>query len=151
MSIVEFIGFLISFIAVIFLFFKNRYEQKAVEYTESEEEKEENLSLQRILTSLQEERETLEIKPQKPPSAPPKVEKKPARLKNYQMTSQIEQRKIKSRLENRQLKPTVKKPEEAELVVIRPPSRGRLLVNQLPRLANLVVYEAILGKPKGWN
>lgn len=147
---VEFIGFLISLIALIFLFFKNRGE-----------------TLKKLEKEIKENNENS-------PPEPPKrqlyksSEIKPMQIKHnslsqledYRLKSSIESRQLKSDIEMRRLKTSVEsrhlktsirgmdhRHEELEK---RKPSRASKMLTKLPEVSDIIIYDTILNKPKGW-
>lgn len=132
MSIVELIGFGISILALIFLYFKNQQaistRQEHLETLEEEEEPAEEDPLQALMFAMQKEKkEKPVVKPRpsptklQPPLPPPLQQQKPVQpplqpihkskhmvvkssLEDYRLASVVEKRKVKSALEERHLK-----------------------------------------------
>lgn len=142
----EYIGFLISLLALIYLFFKQ---------TRKESGEEENLN--------DESEETLfEYIPEKPPyikkvlPPPPSPKKRkivqhePIPLENYKIESSIEKRRLKSNLESRQLQSKLRPEEFLAFHEERhsAPSKLSRLLDQLPDKKNLIVYQEMMGKPR---
>lgn len=115
MSFVEIIGFIISFLALIYLFFKQqsiaRYRQEHPEAFKEEEIAEED-PLTELMKAIEKETKAREAARHLPPP-PPKVIQKPkplkppplaASLNDYHLESQIERRRVESQVEKRKLK-----------------------------------------------
>jgi hypothetical protein len=141
----EYIGFIISLLALIYLFFK---QTQTVSREEVDEEGEEDL-----LSYFQER----PMKAKKTPLPPPPSRKKykPVRnetitLEKYHIESPIEKRRLKSELQTRQLQSKLR-PEEFlafhEEHSTAPSKLSRLL-EQLPDKKNLIIYQEIVGKPR---
>ena len=169
----EFIGFIISVFALIYLFFK---QQSIVKYRQNHQEKindefDEDESLDEILSIFgKETRGKKEVKTPPPPVPPYRpsshqVNKQPKKvaassLENYRLSSQIEKRKIKSPLEGRQIKPSYAQSYEevaSEVKVpylslgeerIAGPSRVEIAVRRLANRRDLIIFQEIIDKPK---
>jgi hypothetical protein len=115
MSFVEIIGFIISFLALIYLFFKQqsiaRYRQEHPEAFKEEEIVEED-PLTELMKAIEKETKAREAARHLPPPLPKAVQKpKPlkaaplaASLEDYHLESQIEKRRLESQVEKRKLK-----------------------------------------------
>jgi hypothetical protein len=170
---VEIIGYIISVLALIYLFFKQqavvRYRQEHPELFKDEELTEEDDSLREFLKAIEKEshpKESVVRAPPPPPprKAPPPPKKTPltSSLKEYHLKSQIETRRIKSPIENRRVKtPLVQRYEEmphatvahpldhlAEEVEETEPSRAKIVFLRLSDRRDMVIYHEILDKPK---
>lgn len=172
MSFVEIIGFIISLLALIYLFFKQqsiaRYRQEHPDALREEETTEED-PLTELMKAIEKETAARKAAQHLPPS-PPKVVRKATQpklapitssLEDYHLASQIEKRKLKSSLENRSLKsPLGQRLEEKSLHVIPPPhhpgieeafvgpSRGEKALRRLSTRRDLIIYQEIIDKPK---
>lgn len=142
MSFVDFIGFIISFFAIIFLFFRNRYERRHPgenldELEQAEKELRPNQPLKDFLKALEVEKEKRWFSAEPPP-------KKPQRVQAVRKQRQsLETRKIISPLAKRH-----HKDDEEERRMIESPIAT--IYKQLKKPVNMVVYSEILNKPKGW-
>jgi outer membrane biosynthesis protein TonB len=170
---VEFIGFIISLLALLYLFIKqnSRTERQAHPpgYPPEEEGKEEDPFKQylRAIEKEAEAREATQHLPPPLPSLPPKVAKKPKKppphsLEERRLQSQIEQRHMKSSLEERHLKSRFNHHEElpgrtlalpanhlhAEEERMVGPSRVQLALRRLSSRRDLIIYQEIVAKPK---
>ncbi len=151
MSFVDFIGFIISFFAIIFLFFRNRYERKHPEENldeleQAEQELTPNQPLKDFLKALEVEKEKREFSPassSKRPQREQAVRKQRNSLGVRKIISPLESRKLISPLAKRH-----HKDDEEERRVIDPPIVT--IYKQLNKPVNMVVYSEILNKPKGW-
>ncbi len=133
---VELIGFGISLLALVFLYFKNRQalsqRQRHIETIEEDEEAIEEDPLQALMLAMQKEKEKRERKhqvkprplstrPKQPPPPPrqtlvqtpktvraaPEPKELRSPLEDYRLQSTLEKRKVKSALEERRLKSTL--------------------------------------------
>lgn len=172
MSGIEIIGFIISILSLLFLFFKNRHDtryreehpqefQKRELMEENDEEEEHVRELMQHLTGQRKERRKPASLP--PPPAPRKTERPKiatfSEFDDYHLVSPIETRKIHSPIENRKLKSKLATREitskltplthhhhdEKELVG---PSKARKAISRLSRLPDIVIYTEILSPPK---
>ncbi len=177
MSGIEFIGFLISLIALLFLFYKKKqdeaYQKAHPEEFEDTELNEED-PMQAFLKSLEREAKQQQTPQKKPEAQPPAVPNRqpvlhplipkstpllvkpkkttPVSLESYQLRSEIETRRMKSQIENRRLKSRLieKEQEEQEEKERRIEiSRAAQFVRRLPRLREMIIYQEIIDKPKG--
>ena len=82
-------------------------------------------------------------------------------LEGHRLQSNIESRKLTSAIESRQLASTIsqrriasqlknKIEEQKDLKRRNEPSRGSIALKNLPHLRDMIIYDAILNKPKGW-
>lgn len=158
MSFVELIGFVISLIALIFLFFKNKpaSDRNQIHPGGIEEENEENDPLREFLKSLEEEMGN-EDQHRQPPPAPPKI-------KQVQIQNMPKPKPTNYKRED----PSRKKPmdvrrKEKDLILFnekmndidhlqpkaKQPSRLNQLVHHLPNKRQMIIYQQLLNKPKG--
>lgn len=176
MSPVELIGFVISIIALIFLFFRGRaierYRQEHPEAFGNDSLSDED-PLKELLKSIDEDED--EDEESEVPIVVPKITKpKPiaAKINPYRneplssiegrhLITNIEKRKLKSEVEMRHLKSDLDdrrlatrlsnenlfRMEMADRKVGEP--RISKTIERLPHLRDMVIYQAILGKPKG--
>lgn len=176
MSLVEFIGFVISMVAMAFLFIKKVYDERQrrlnpEKYAETERKKEQ--ALQEFLKSLELERNEEEEEDEeeeepvliKPPPAPQmaKQHKVPFRstLDHYKPVTLIEQRKIQTNIEKRRpfeagdhlisdtfkIQSVTDPSYEVERLKIK--SRGEKALEELSSRRQLFIIKEILDKPKG--
>ena len=165
----EYIGFLISLLALIYLFFKQqslaRHRQQRPD-GESHPVVLEDDTLAGLLKAMEHEAEqksAVRAAPAAPPPAPkqPRAHRKGAAspLEQYRLESAVETRRLKSTLENRQLKPTVRERIEepprpmTEYVqhtdaVSFEPSRAEIAIRRLAHRRDLAIYQEIIDKPK---
>jgi hypothetical protein len=163
----EYIGFLISLFALIYLFFKQqslaRHRQQHPETGHHHETLEDD-SLTELIKGMNrqaEHKSTAKPAPPAPPK-PTKPQRKGAAspLEQYRLESSVEKRQLKSSLESRQLKPTVRKHVEetspriiseslyhADHIPIEP-SRAEVALRRLAHRRDLVIYQEIIDKPK---
>lgn len=161
MSVVEFIGFAVSLLSLLFLFFRNRRQlsSQGERADRSEDEFLEDDPIQAFLKAMEKER----LKREAPPSPPPivhrpahaetKKTKKNSSKEERLATSQLEKRKLSSSLEKQQVISPLTKRHEANydahgVEILQNPARVRLMVDQLADLKDLVVFREILDKPK---
>lgn len=164
MSGPEIIGYIISFLSLLYLIGKNRPKQKeeaAQQPMPSGKDTMQGDLLNEFLKTLEKEKQQREA-PKKPvpPPLPPieqkkiKKEKKKASLslENYQLTSQIEKRKISSNLESHSLTTQFSRHEERPQLTKETLSSGRSRAGKaLDRLTHknqMVILKEILDKPK---
>lgn len=174
MSVVEFIGFAISVLALLFLYFKNRADTIASQEHRGRAKEEDFLEgthLKDFLKSIEKDIAEKE-KPKPLPSSPPlpalpQIERKHKKaslsaLEGRQLTSQLERRKIKSPIENRTIAASIsRRYEEASPSGVVPllhhayaeeihhaPARGKAAIQRLAHLQDLVIYQEIINKPK---
>ncbi len=175
MSFVEVIGFIISFLALLYLFFQQqaavrKRQENPNDFTNEEEEED---PLNEWMKEIEREAAAREAARHSPPP-PPRVIQRPltsksskpskkaplsSNLENYQTPSQIEQRKLKSSLENYRLKSALsQKLEERQLHTMGLPhhngegsirrSRVEIATRRLSRRRDLIIYQEIMDKPK---
>lgn len=167
---VEIIGFIISLLALIYLFFKqqsiNRYRQ---EHPEAfiEEEIEEDDPLKEFMKAIERQKAAREASQHVPPP-PPKMAKQSKQiplypsLEDYRMASQIENRQLKSSLENRRINSKLgQRFEELPSHTLAPnlhyPGSGQLVgqtrvglaLKRLSKKQDLIIYQEIIDKPRG--
>jgi len=172
MSPVEFIGFLISFLALIFLFFKNKREMKA--NAERHEEMEEDDPLKEFLKTLDHQEEVHAPPPPEKRYIPPPAEprRRPpsngsfSSLDTHRLETNVEKRKLATNIEARKLKTSIEnrsiglgirnrsilldkslRAEEARAIPKESRSAGQL--GHLASLRQMVIYHEIWDKPKG--
>lgn len=155
MTLIDFIGFLISFFALIFLFFRTRYEKSLPLEEEEESELPEDHPLKEYLEHLKEkvaEQETPifrhnmeELKPAKPAKTiHSSLEKRKLKspLAEYKLKSSLAERKIETRLTARFL-------QEEEHRQAQIPRIVKIMKKLHSDPRNILVYYEIMGKPKG--
>lgn len=168
---VETIGFIISLIALFFLFIKQKastmQNQGSSDYQDVEETDD---PFKAFFKAIEKEGESREIVRQKPPHPPKKKEqskkgrsyaKEEYRQEEYRIFKSTEKRPSKSSLDNHPIKPRVLQHEEipAKKHVIpshRPGeepeeqriSRLQSAVGRLQHRRDLVIYQEVLKKPK---
>lgn len=192
MSLVEFIGFVISLISILFLFFKQKYDQlhNNVLLEDAEEEvSQKEMPLQKIIKDFREEKERKKSLPsnQVPPlphtqavfkkehayvprksdessrnfteqkSSERRVDKE-KETKRYAMQDaylaqdKIEKKQMKKRLDAQKKQASfILDREEREERRDHRLSKGTLILKKLPDLSNIIIYQAILGKPKAFE
>ncbi len=165
----EYIGMIISFLALLYLFFKqqtfvrNQQEQAGgiKEAEEGEEGEEDPLKEFMKAMDKREQREVRHAPP--PPHAPKQSFKQHAKshkqhrkselspLKEYRQAGTLEKRQVKSSLEDRTIKPTVggkflphHEGEENQ----KGPSKAELAIRRLANRRDLLIYQEIMDKPK---
>jgi hypothetical protein len=166
---VEYIGFVISLLALIYLFFRQQFyvrdRQEQVDEFRNEELMEDD-PLHEIMKAVEKEKAARKATQHLPPS-PPKVMKQSKKsglssLEDDRFASQIEKRQLKSSLENRHLKPvTVQRLEEMPpALIVKPlhhvisewqeiePSRAEVALKRLSSRRDLIIYQEIIDKPK---
>lgn len=182
MSLVELIGFLVSFLALILIGMRSRAEARRrqehpEEFVDDGNVEEEDMDdpINSLLKSMEREKKKPPIPPN-PPIIKPKVVENQRSVVNkpkpYQgegfsdieqrrLKSSIEQRKLTSKLEShrlhssiegRQLQPQLKeKSVYFKEPVKQEESRGAKMINNISSLKDMVIYKAILDKPKGFD
>lgn len=159
---VEFIGFLISLFAIIFLFFRNVFLERHPEKVKKRPVPipgSENDTLDEWIRKMESEiakeyaPNPPKPQPEKVKVPPKKLEQKKKNLKEYRLESDIEKRKIESSIENRKLRSEIeqRKPRilYAEDHVKKSPPRILGYIGRLNSLKDLVIYHEIFNKPKG--
>lgn len=150
----EFIGFLISLIAFVYLMWKWRSEERAKnknpeEYDRKKKQQEENLRL--FLKSL-------DIEMEKPVPPPPPKKKKPAAPKvapkeipkEIPYESHFEKYEFKSALDERYKEVThLQAAPKYEVHQRRSNSRVEKMIKALPSLKQMIIMQTVIGKPKG--
>jgi type IV secretory pathway VirB10-like protein len=152
---VEIIGFVISLLALLYLFMKQNpapsRRTPAPRDQEEEAVEDEDDPFREFLKEKEAtEREAKTEEPLPPPS-PPKIAKKPKKpsppsLEEYRLASQIEERRLKSALADRQLKSRFHHSEERNRNLR--PSQAHLAVQHLTSRRDLIIYQEIMNKPK---
>lgn len=186
---VEFIGFIISLLALLFIFIKQNSQNMKRErhggpvlINAEEKEEDENDPYRDFMRTLKKEsameeklKQARKIEPPRAPIQAKKDERRfplksplqdnrlESKLEDYRIESKIEDRRLKSTLEERKLKSKFRTHEELPKHVhgtvgyhIHPidepgakkPSRVKLIVKNLHRPINMIVYHEIIGKPK---
>lgn len=133
MSPVEIIGFIISLLALVFLFFKNKTEMKSVPV---EEEEEDDDPLRNFMKTLEKE-----MREEEPPPPPPPPVILPRPQKKFKST--LEERKLKSKIEERKLKSNLEKRYHVKEETVPKKKNHRL-----PKLRDMVIYHTIM---KRWD
>lgn len=162
----EYIGFFISLLAVIYLYFKQKsfthHQRESASHKMEPEDGQEDPLAEFIHTMKLEAKKKQAAHPA-PPPAPKQA--KPVRrgaaspLEQYRLESAVEKRQLKSALENRQLKPSVREHiEEAHQRRSPPlypsdsiemkPSRAEVALKRLAHPRDLIIYQEIIGQPK---
>ena len=162
----EYIGFFISLLAVIYLYFRqhsaaSRPQEHPSRRMEQEDGEEDPLA--EFIHTMKHEAKKKPAAPPAPPAVPKQA--KPVRkgaaspLEQYRLESAVEKRQLKSPLQNRQLKPTVRehigdapqrKPPPlypSDKTEVRP-SRAEVALKRLAHRRDLVIYQEIIDKPK---
>jgi len=164
----EYIGFLISLLALIYLYFRQqslaRHRQEHLDaqiYQESDEED----ALSEFIKTIQHKTDKkATVQPPPPPASKPvKTIRKDvaSTLQAYHLESPLEKRQLKSSLESRQLKSGVRKQAEeraardiAEAAIHAAespqagPSRAKTALRRLAHRRDLAIYQEIIDKPK---
>lgn len=174
MSLVEFIGFIISFLAMIFLFFKNMKEAQSSKEL-PQDDGEENDPLKEFLKTFEGGEKVEKSYPTKQIVAPP-IQVAPVRTKRkegtfssldtYKLETQVEKRKLKTAIETRKMKTNIEdrsislgvhgrsllmdKTMQTEGIA-RKVSRAEGVLKQIPSNSEMVILHAIWDKPKGFN
>ena len=163
----EIIGFVISLLALLYLFFKQKsFEHHRQEHLKENEEFSEDDPLKEFMKAIDKETAAREAAQHLPPPLP-HIVKQPAKpplssFEDYHLTSQIEKRKLKSTLENRHLKPKIgQRLEERVLpqvtqplhyhvrdIEVAGPSKARIALGRLSSRKDLIIYQEIIDKPK---
>lgn len=163
----EYIGFLISLLALIYLFFKQksiaRYRQEHPESFSDQEDVEDDSMTEFIKAiGIEDQRKAIvKLAPPAPPKQAKAMRKGAASpLEHYRLESSVEKRQLKSPLEKRQLKPSVKRPMEetspqilltplhlSDAIVVEP-SRAEVAIRRLAHRKDLLIYLEIIDKPK---
>jgi hypothetical protein len=166
MSFVDLIGFLISLLAIAFLFFKNWRDATSQSELPIDKEGmgEEDIELKEFLKSseLQKKQFNQPSPNRHPPSStsfqpaknfPKNPSKKGAprlesKLESYHLTSQLEHYHLSSQLERRQVRTELTERYEAHAMGTKPIPRVSQIVRELPHLRNMMIYHEILNPPK---
>lgn len=154
----EFIGFIISFLALLYLYFKQQsfvqHQQEKAELNQENKAEEED-PLKEFMKAMK-TRELQEVRHMPPPKPHPKQPKQHRKsvsspLEEYRISSSLEKRQLKSALEERKLTPKVGGrflPHHEGEDQRRGPSRGKLAINRLANRRDLLIYQEIIDKPK---
>lgn len=139
MSGVEYIGFLISLLALVYLFFLKRMREGETSPLITEE-KEEGEPLQEFLKALEREKERRATENKYPPAVQSvdirSVKKRPAHAEKAKRPAQ-------------QAASLEKPIEEMHVKSLSP--RSKILMQRLPKLADMIVFQEIMGKPRGFK
>lgn len=170
MSLIEFIGFIISFFAFIILSLrrmKERKNQPLEAYEEEEEQSEDDdEALRNYLRSI-----GVEVEPKRPPPPPPKpvpqrklppvhrplsspIENKRlvTNIESKSYASTIQEQRLESQVETRELVTSTNAPAyEVHITEQKQISGVDELINSLPSLGSLVIINEILGPPKAYQ
>lgn len=161
---VEFIGFFISLIALLFLFFRGRsLEKYRREHPEAfgDEKEEENILIPILQEVNREEEEKekffspkrIQDRGQQDEKPFSKIEKRHlvSNVEKRHLKSELEQRRLKNGLEGRQLATRLSQDKTLHLENIQKLDEPRIVqkLKALSHLKDLVIYQAIVGKPKG--
>lgn len=169
---VEFIGFVISLLALLYLFIKQNHSSqhpvRASQRPPVESKDEEEDLFQELIKGIEKERASREAIRHVPPPTPPKTKKETRApqtsqsLKDYQLKSQIENRQLKSSIEERHLTSkftpheelprrsttlTIIHPKSDEKVKLRP-SRVQLTIERLNKRQDILIYQEVMSRPK---
>lgn len=163
MSWEDAIGFIISILAFVFLFFRNRLEVKK-EQEDSQlienilaEEEHPNI-LDEVPKRIEGTQNRLPAKPLKVHSKKNSSQKAFSRLETHQLQTALEKRHLQSSLESHRLKTEIErrhlssslaKDHENHEEIKRKRPRIVHMLRQLPHLRQLVIYHEILEKPRG--
>lgn len=168
---VEMIGFIISLLALFYLFMKQNVPNKQKRHSRKhshpvdQEEEPVNDSFQEFLKTMQKEAVAREEFQQMPPPASKKKEhpkKNPPRLpENNRLVSSLEERSLKNPLENRHAKSRFSHHEDLpgrtlslslnhydEKDEKRKSSRLQSTLRHLVQRQDMIIYQEIIGKPK---
>lgn len=160
----EFIGFFISLLALVYLYYQQysaatRRRQQRREAGVLDEEAEDD-PLRSLMEEMRRREEPRDQRRVLPPPPPRKVkhgrkQAKPS-LAAYHLESDLETRKIKSRLQNRHLQPSVAKRPEGSVIdaislegkLASSPSKAMDAVERLAHRRDLLIYQEIIGPPR---
>lgn len=170
MSVEEIVGFAISILALLFLFFKNRrvlvHRENDVQEIKRrvfiEEEQDEEDDLKELIHAFKGTLKGEKAIPPLPLQKPFEAQKRGSlsKLEGYHLASPIEKRQVKSPLESRQLKSSLAQREMASQGVSAPflyhfdektkvaPSRAHNAMTRLAHWPDIVIYTEILSPPK---
>lgn len=76
-----------------------------------------------------------------------------SKIQTRRLEPTIAERKLKSDIEKRSIDIDIRKDifgKFEDTTIITPPSRAEILLKSLPHLKNVIIYDAILNRPKGW-
>ncbi len=164
---VEFIGFIISLLALFYLFIKqNSRTERQTQPTDDSIEGKEEYPFKQFLREIKKEVEAREnVQRLPPPPSPPKVAKQSKKprpvLEEGRLKNQIEQHRMKTSVEDRRVKSRVHQEEQPGRMVMLPtrhphieenrikgPSRVQLALHRLASRKDLIIYQEIIDKPK---
>lgn len=172
MSLIEIIGFIVSFLALMMIGFKSKEDARRRQEHPEEFEEEKFLEddsdepIDHLLNAVK--RKPKVIAP--PPPKPKKIAQPLPAYKSFpqetfsaveqrKLQSQIQQRKLKSKIESHRLESKIegrhlqpqlnKKSDYFEEKVKNKTSKGLRMIESLPDLKDMIVYQTIIGKPKG--
>lgn len=169
MALDELIGFVITLLALLFLFFKNRHvtvrqekhPQSGKRRALMEEEREEEYELKELIHTFKGQLKREKEAPLPPPplqkqkSAQALKKKSLSTLEEYHLSSPIEKRQVKSSLESRQLKSSLAQREISGPLIYhfeerksKVPSRASNAMTRLAHWPDIVIYTEILSPPK---
>jgi hypothetical protein len=166
---VEIIGFIISLLALLYLFIKQNVPSLQKGHPPPpayQDEEEMSDPFKEFLRAMEKESAAREAVQHMPPPPPPKKKGRSKQThtrpsENYRLTSPLEERHLKSALEDRHVKSrfnhhedlpgrtlslSLRHPDERE----EKPRASRLqsIVNRLARRQDIIIYQEIIGKPK---
>lgn len=173
---VEVIGFIISLLALLYLFIKHNHPSSRSRSTpvssnpvDSKEEGDD--FFQEFMKAIEKETASREAMQHVPPPAPPKIKKEPyatpksQSLQEYQLKSQIENRQLKSSLQERHIQSKISHREELprrsttlniahaiseEKENLRP-SRVQLAIQRLNKRQDILIYQEVMSRPKAFR
>lgn len=162
---VEVIGFIISLLALLYLFIKENIpaQRRAHPPSYPQEEELRDDPFNEFLKNIEKEAAAREAAKHLPPP-PPKVakqSKKPSKtpLEEHKLSNQMEQRRLKSSFEDRHVKSKFNHREELpgrslalshhrEEERSERPSKAQLALRRLGKPRDMIIYQEILDKPK---
>jgi hypothetical protein len=156
---VEYFGFIVSILALLYLFFKQisgaRQQHGQSAQSKNEEWDEGDDPLKEFMAVVERKRAADEIvlRPV-PPSPPHKMHKQPktTSLEEHRLTGSLEKRKLKSSLEARQQKIIDNRNEENAAILLQTeerPSRAKKAIQRLSSRRDMIIYQEIMNKPIG--
>ena len=163
---VEIIGFIISLLALLYLFIQQNAPSKQKRYSSVEQEEEEmGDPLRELLRVMEKEVEAKQVHHLPPPPPAPKKrdhpKKSPSSLEKQRLASSIENRHLKSALEERQIQSRLSRHEDypgrtlahsfshmGERNEKLKVSRLEAAVRRLSHRRDLIIYQEIMEKPK---
>lgn len=154
MDFVQIIGYIISFLAFLYLFRKREAPQEPPESEEESRQTGKVRHSQNFQRHLEREAEMKKKRLKKMPP-PPKNSQYSSEhpLKDHHLSSELEKRKIKGDVEKRQLRSSLEMRSIApsyhnEHEENRAPSRAYQMMQRLAHRRDLIVYQEVIGKPK---